>query len=277
MQLINNRAIRLFAWVQMLASIALAGGVLYGYATYGAPIKQAFESFRASILSVSKVIDITAETLASREELINSTKQTLLQTRAAIEQIRRVISAQTSQAPQRAEELRAASRAIARFGELLDTWGDRLINISVPSRIEFEGLKPMVVLRRPMEPDGANFKANAKDFRTVSDGILQLSKTVEADGVQLGAAFWQLSEQTMKLLEESEKSLRGIQQQALPMAVQEMRRIASQMQSVSNELANVSSVDTTAPLIGLVFSALCFLNGACLLALASRSAGEHKP
>ena len=234
----KNSTICIFAWLQMLLSILLVVTVFYGYTTYGAPLGKLIDSLQVSIASVSKVVGMTAETIASRKELIDSTKQTLLQTRAAIQQIRAAISDQTSQAPQRAEELRAASAVFARLGDNFDRLADGLINFSAPSGIEFEGLKPLLVMRRPLESYGANFKAAAKDLKTTSDGILHLSKTVATDGVQLGAAFGQLSEQTLKLLEETEKTLSGIQQQDLPTAVQEMQSTSSQLQAASNEVGN---------------------------------------
>ena len=272
----KNSTIRFFAWLQMLLSILLAGTVLYGYATYREPIGKVLESLSASLVSVSKVVGMTAETIASRNELIDSTKQTLLQTRAAIEQIRAAISDQTSQAPRRAEELRAASAVVARLGDNFDKLADGLINFSAPSGIEFEGLKPLVVMKRPLESYGANFKAAARDIKTTSDGILHSSKTVATDGVQLGAAFGQLSEQTLKLLVETEKTLSGIQQQDLPMAVQEMRSTSSQLQVASNEVGSIRGAATVLLVIGLLLSIWCFVNSVSLLALASRSVGEHK-
>ncbi|MEF8759191.1 MAG: hypothetical protein V5B36_05550 [Candidatus Accumulibacter sp. UW25] len=269
----KNKALQLFAWLQLLLSILLAGAIVYGYAIYRTSVGLFIESLSASVISVSQVVAVTADTVASREELIVSTKETLKSARNAIEQIRATLLAQTQYAPQRAEELRAMSEAASKLAEILNNLGMRLIDISTPSGIEFEGYKPMVVMRRPLETDGKYLQDFANQLKTTSDGILHLSKTIATDGEKLGNAFGEMSLQTLKLLEETASNLDSIQKQDLPTAVREMRSTANQLRAVSRELESAEGIGIVLLLIGLLFSGWLFLNSITLLTLIRSKSG----
>ena len=86
------------------------------------------------------------------------------------------------------------------------------------------------------ETSGKNLKPIAQEIRTISDGVLHLSTIVATDGVQLGRAFAQLGEQTIKMLEESERTLEGVQNQDLPRSVKEMRDAAEHLKAVKETL-----------------------------------------
>ena len=121
---------------------------------------------------------MTSETVESREMLINSTKQTLIATRAAIQEVRTTVLGQTRQAPQRAEELRAISALVLRLGDSFNSVSDGLISFSAPTGIEFKGIKSTVVMSHPLESHGRRLKTDAQNIKTTGEGLLQLSKTV---------------------------------------------------------------------------------------------------
>lgn len=267
----RNSVLRLFPWLQLLLSILLTGTILWGYVVFRTPVATALDALSNSIFSVANVIEATAGSVGSRNELIDSTRQTLAQTRAAIMVTTKAISDQTSEAAKRAEELRAASSLILRTSDALNGLADGLIGFSAPMGIDFEGVKPVVVMKRPLEASGKNLKPIAQEIRTISDGILHLSKTVATDGVQLGAAFSQLSDQTVKMLEESERTLEGIQNQDLPRSVKEMRDAAVHLKTVTKEMSTVSeSLGIALVVAGLFFSGWLFLNSINIIVLARR-------
>lgn len=255
----------------MLLSFLLAGTILVGYTVLRTPLTTAIDALSNSIFSVSNVIEATAGTLGSRNELIDSTRQTMAQTRIAIKEVSAAISGQTTQASKRAEELKAASSLISRTSEALNSLADYLIGFTAPVGIEFEGVKPLVVMKRPLETYGKELKPIAQDIRTISDGALHLSKTVATDGVQLGNAFAQLGEQTIKMLEESEQTINGVQNQDLPRSVKEMRDAAEHLKVVNKEMAAASkSLGWVVLAAGLLFSTWMFLNSIYMIALTKR-------
>ena len=267
----KNSVLRIFPWLQMLLSFLLAGTILVGYTVLRTPLATATDALSSSIFSVSNVIEATAGTLGSKNELIDSTRQTIAQTRIAINEVSAAISGQTAQVSKRAEELRAASLLISRTSEALNSLADGLISFTAPMGIEFEGVKPLVVMKRPLETSGKNLKPIAQEIRTISDGVLHLSTIVATDGVQLGRAFAQLGEQTIKMLEESERTLEGAQTQDLPRSVKEMRNAAEHLKDVSQEMVAASEyLGWFVLAAGLLFSTWMFLNSINIIALAKR-------
>lgn len=273
---LKNSALRIFPWLQMLLSLLLAGTILVGYTVLRTPFAIAIDALSNSIFSVSNVIEATAGTLGSRNELIDSTRQTMAQTRVAIKEVSAAISGQTAQASKRAEELQAASSLISRTSEALNSLADGLIAFTAPMGIEFEGVKPLVVMKRPLETSGKNLKPIAQEIRTISDGVLHLSTIVATDGVQLGRAFAQLGEQTIKMLEESERTLEGVQNQDLPRSVKEMRDAAEHLKAVNQEMVAASgSLGWVVLVTGLLFSAWMFLNSINMIALGNQHNGKE--
>ncbi len=264
----KNSVLRIFPWLQMLLSILFAGTILVGYMVLRTPLVTAIDALSNSIFSASNVIEATAATLGSKNELIDSTRQTMAQTRAAIKEVSAAISGQTAQVSKRVEELQAASSLISRTSEALNSLADGLISFTAPMGIEFEGVKPLVVMKRPLETSGKSLKPIAQEIRTISDGIQHLSETVATDGVKLGNTFSQLGEQTIKMLEESERTLAGIQNQDLPRSLKEMRDAAEHLKAVNQDMAAVlGSIGWVFLMTGLLFSAWMFLNSINMIAL----------
>jgi len=255
----------------MLLSSLLAGTILVGYTVLRTPWATAIDALSNSIFSVSNVIEATAGTLGSRNELIDSTRQTMAQTRIAIKEVSAAISGQTAQASKRAEELQAASSLISRTSEALNNLADGLISFTAPMGVEFEGVMQLASNSCPLETSGKNLKPIAQEIRTISEGVLHLSKTVATDGLKLGKAFAQLGEQTIKMLEESERTIEGVQNQDLPRSVKEMRDAAEHLKEVNQQMVAASeSLGWFLLTAGLLFSTWMFLNSVNMIALAKR-------
>lgn len=273
---LKNSVLRIFPWLQMLLSLLLAGTIFVGFSVLRTPLATAIDALSNSIFSVSNVIEATAGTLGSKNELIDRTRQTLALTRVAIKEARALISDQTAQASKRAEELQAVVSVTSRTSDALNSLGDGLIGFTAPMGIEFEGVKPLVVMKRPLESYGKTLKPIAQEFKAISDGVMHLSKTVATDGVQLGTAFAKLGEQTIKMLEESERTLEGVQNQDLPRSLKEMRGAAEHLKVVNQEMAAVSgSLGWVVLVAGLLFSTWMFLNSVYMIALGKRHKGTE--
>jgi methyl-accepting chemotaxis protein len=265
---IKTAVLRVFPWLQILLSILLAGTILVGYMVFKTPLATAIDALSSSIFSVSNVIEATAGTLGTKKELIDSARQTMALTRVAIKEASAAISDQTAQASKRAEELQAVVSVTLRTSDALNSLGDGLIGFTAPMDIVFEGVKPLVVMKRPLETYGKTLKPIAQELKTISDGVMQLSKTVATDGVRLGTAFTKL--------EESERTLEGVQNQDVPRSIKEMRDAAVHLKSVSQEMAAVSGGFAWVVLLaGLLFSAWMFLNSINMIVLGNRYNGTE--
>ena len=258
----------MLAWIQLLTSILLAATVIYSYAAYRVSLGQLIESLSASMASISKTVALTAETVESEDSLINSSKNTLVETKIVMRNLLSATKNQTKQAAQRAEEVRAISSLVDNFGEIMHRFGDSLM-VSVPTGLQWEGMKPMVVMSRPFEESATQIKTNAKDFRTIGGGILHISKTIAADGEQIGASFGKLGEQALMLLDETEKSFDRLQKQDLPAAILEMRTTSDPLPMISQQTTRMGDISHILMIFGLLLSAWCFMNSLSLLAMSS--------
>lgn len=267
--LLNKQTIQILARLQLIVSIVLATAIVIGYVTYRASLGQVIGSLSASVIAISKTVEITADTIASREQLLESTKQTLMQTRSAIKSFSNLAQSQAKQSPQLAREIHAASAVASRLGETLNSIADGLM-FSVPTDIQFEGVKPVLIMSRPLAPRAKKLKLDAHNIQTVSDGLLRTSNTIEKEGQGLGTEFGQLSEQTLKLLEETEKTLDGMQKRELPTAVREMRAAAEQLRIVSKEVDGAGKIGILLFAVGLLLASWIFLNSLGQLALANQ-------
>jgi hypothetical protein len=267
--LLQKKTIQMLAWIQLIFSMLLATVIGIGYATYHDPLGQFIESLSASVISVSKVVEITAETVASKEQLIQSTKQTLMTTRSAIQNFRTLVQSQAKQAPQLAKAIGAASVVTSQLGGTLNSIADGLM-FSAPTGIQFEGVKPILIMSRPLAANGKELKSEAQNIKAISNGLLYVSTAIANEGQGVSAEFGQLSEQTLKLLEETEKTLDGLQKRELPTAVKEMRGTAEHLRVVSMEVGDAGKIGTVLLVIGLLVSGWFFLNSLGQLMLANQ-------
>lgn len=270
--LLQKQTIQMLAWVQLIFSMLIAAATAIGiwYATYRDPLGQFIEPLSASVISISKAVEMTAETVASKEQLIQSTKQTLIATRLAIQSFHTSFRNQAKQAPQLANEIHAASAVASRLGDTLNSISDGLM-FSIPSDIQFEGAKPVVIMSRPLAAYANKLKKDAQNIQIISNGLLRISSTIKKEGQGLGSAFEQQIEQTLKLLEETEKTLDGLQKHDLPNAVKEMRNAANNLRDVSKSVDDAGSIGAVILIVfGLLVSGWCFLNSLGQLMLANQ-------
>ena len=270
----NKKLAQRLAWAQMVFSALFAIAIVWGYVSFRLTFGQFIESLSESVSSVSKVVAMTAERIKTGEQVLESTKQTIVATRAAISDVQNFMVTQSKQAPQRAEEIRAASAWVSRFGGALSSAAEGL-DFSIPSKVTRDGLKLELVWSKPLESKAVQWRTAADELKTISGGMSNLAKTIEEDGGKMGASFGQLSDKTLKLLDAAETSLSGIQNQDLPKAIQEMNNAAVQLDMISKSVAAGSGIGIALLVIGLLTSGWFFLNSFGQLVLARKFSEER--
>lgn len=255
----KTKAARLLALLQLVCSALLAASIVYGYATYRSSLGQFTEALSASIVSVSNVVGRTAETVESKQSVIESSKQTLLAFSALVKQLNTSALSQARQGPQLAESLRSASALVERLGDTLNSIGEGLM-FSAPTGWEMEGLRPIVVMTRPLKNQGQLLLTDAQNIKAVGTSLLNASGTIANDGAKLGTAFVAMGEQTLRLLEETVKTLDRLQGNDLPVALQEMKSTSENLRNVSQQMKIASDISISLLIFGLLLSVWCFLN-----------------
>lgn len=263
----------LLAWLQLVVSLAFAVALIWGYANYHPSLGQFFRSVAASIGAVSNVVARSAETLEARGDILNQSAQMLAETRKLLKQLLVVAENQSKLVPQHAAGLRSVASITGKLGGLLQTVGDRMAGISVPSGLRLEGMKPIITMSNPMEEQAKETRAVAQDIKNISESMTNIATTVGRDGQNLSAGVIATSNQALKVIGEAEKTLERIKAQDLPKAIAEMKSTSQELTKVSAQVDMVSKGGVVLLGAGLILAVWCFLNslGMLMLATATRT------
>lgn len=264
----KNMLIAFFARFQLVISIAIAGTVVWGYTTYQASLGQFTRSVAVSITAISNVVGRTAETIEARQNLIDQTGKTIAATRDLIKELQAIAENQAKVAPQYAEGIRGASTLVGSLSGSLHSLGEGLM-FSVPTDIKWRGRHTEIIRTRPLDKQAQSLMARAKDFKAVSDSLLAVSTTVGQDGARLSTAFIATTQQVLKMLEETEKSLSSIKSNDLPKALADLRGTSENLHSVSKQVNVGGSLSKALLVVGLLLAGWCFFNSLSTLMLVN--------
>ncbi len=167
----SNRLIVTLAWVQLVISLMLASAIVWGYMTYQASVGQFVTSLRTSISAMSNVVIRTAETFEARQELLVETEKTLAITRERITELAGVTEGLAANVPKIADGISDVAMFVGKVGGTLESIGDKLMLLSVPTDIHFDGLKPHVLMSHPLERQAEAIRGNAKELKAASEKL----------------------------------------------------------------------------------------------------------
>lgn len=271
----KNKFIAILAWLQLLVSLAFASAIVWGYITYQASLGQFVHSAAGSIGAISNVVERTASTVEARRGLIDQTGHMLLATRTLVNELRVAAENQAKSAPQYAEGLRAASAVTGKLSGTLQSIGDGLL-FSVPTSIRMDGMKPVVNMSRPLEKPAQELKVKAQDIKAISESLLGISVAISRDGKNLSSAFIATSEQAQKLADEAERTLVRLNEQDLPIAMENLRATSANLRNIGEQVEMVGNIGTVVLVVCLLLAGWCFLNSLGMLLLANiRATGSR--
>lgn len=264
----RSKLIAVFAWIQLILSIAIAVTVIWGYTTYQASLGQFAQSVAASITAVSNVVGRTAETLEAKQSLLDQTSKTILAARNLIKELRIVTENQAKIAPQYAEGVRGASALVSSLGGTVQSLGEGMM-FTAPAGIEWHGMKPYIITSRPLEKQARAVKTHAQNIKAVGESLLNVSVTIGRDGKNLSLAFMATSEQALKLLEETESTLGRLKSSDLPKALVDLKETSENLRNVSKQVNIEGNIGKVLLIIGLLLAAWCFFNSLSTLMLVN--------
>jgi len=265
---ISNKLIVTLAWLQLVISLLLASAIGWGYMTYQSSTGQFVRSLAASIGAVSNVVIRTAKTVEDRQELLVETEKTLAITRERINELGAVTESLAANVPKIAGNIGEVATFIGKVGVTLESTGDNLMRLSVPTSIHWVGMKPNVVMSHPMERQAESLKENAKELKAAAESLSGTSAFVRRDGQQFALKTIATTQQAVKLIVEVEKTLVRVKTQDLPKAVADLKVTSENLRDISARVDMVSNVGLILLVVGLLLAAWCFVSslGALLLA-----------
>ena len=255
------------AWFQLVVSLLLATAIIWGYMTFQSSIGQFTSALAASVGAVSMVVVRTAETVEARQEMLDETQKLLVVTRGLITDLKSMAANQVKVAPQYAAGLKSASGLLGTLAAPLQIIGEKLMGISIPD-IQIVGVKPVVTMTKPFEVQGKQLKESAEQVKVVGVTLAGISDSIGQDGQKVGAAFIATSDQAIKVIEETEKTLARLKSQDLPKAIADLKATSESLRSISTQVDTAGKLGLIMLVVGLLMSLWCIVHslGALLLA-----------
>lgn len=257
------------AYAQLVSSALLAVVVIFVYVEFRATVGQFSQSLAATIVSTAKVIGQTAETVQAQQSLFDDALATLASSRKFIEELRVSAQNQTTYAPKYAVGLRVTSEILSGTGDAYSRLGDSLM-FSMPTSIQLEGIKPVFVMSKPLEKSGQSIKADAQNLKNLAGSLLAVSSSLANDSKNLSTAITDTSNNAIKLLDETEKTLTSLKSQTLPQAIAELKSASENLHSASRQVKLAGNLGLVLLIAGLLLSGWCFLTSLSILHLTRK-------
>ena len=255
----TNALFRALAWLQLALSVALLACVAWAYAQFGMSLGQSLRSAAATMVSTARVIAMTAETVQANDKLLDDAQALMKSTRQLVEELRGTALNNAALAPKYAEGMQGVAGLLGSAANSFASLGDGLM-FSVPTKVELDGIRPIVVMTRPLEPQGTAMKRTASDLKASAVALQTLSTSIARDGQNMAKAIVDTSSKAIKLLDGSEMMVNRIRSQDLPSAVAELRGAAEQLDSLSSQLDMADNLPDWLLAAGLLLAVWCFLN-----------------
>lgn len=252
------------AWIQIVFSTLLAATVVWGYLSFQTALGEFTKSLGTAIIATAGVISQTAETVQTKQILLDNSLEMLISSRKLIEELRISAQNQSELAPKYADGFRGAAGILTSAGNVFSALGDSLM-FSIPTGIQMQGMAPVFVMTRPLAPTAQTIKENARQLELLGGGLQAISSSLSKDSKNVSAAFVDTSNHAIKVLGSAEKALAELNAQELPKAVAELKIASENLRTVSTQVDIAGNVGLVLLIAGLLLAGWCFLNSLSVL------------
>jgi hypothetical protein len=254
----KNSFFAALAWAQFAISLLLATTIIWGYLTFQSSIGQFIKSLAASIGAVSTVVVRTAETVEARQATLEETQKMLVITRQLINELKLMAEHQAKLGPQYAASIKTTLAALGQMAVLMQQIGVKTMDITVPN-IKIEGVKPVIVMTKPFEAQGKQIEQAGRDAKAVSVDLTVISESIGRDTQKVSAAFIATSDQAIRVIDETEKSLVRLKENDLPKAIVDLKVTSENLRNISANLDMLSNGSIVILAVGLLLALWCMV------------------
>jgi|GEM_PF-2076544 len=269
----KKKIFTLLAWLQLVISILMAALMVWGYLTYRAPIGQFVKSIEATMLAGSSLLEGTRETIEARSAYIDETGKLLIALRKTLRVFSKVVKNQQTMVPQYAESLRSASSIAMSMSGVLHHTGNDLMIARVPTGINLRHGLPKFEYHYPFKNLAATLEQNSKEFDIIGTRIAVITDTIASDGQNVGTAMNALTNQSLKMVNETFLAL-FILKQGLPKALEDIQVVSDNLKNLSAHVHFLSYIGIVLLTFGLLMSGWCFLHSIGALMVVKSQAFE---
>ena len=214
----RTQIVRAIGWTQIGLGALLAIASLTTFILYRSSLGDMTSSLVSSMRSASDAMTAVAGVLESRQGLLDDTTHLLADSRKLVEAAKMAATNQEKALPAYVEGLKSASQSATVLANTLAGLGEQLM-FSVPTAVQMDGIKPVLVWTSPLEVTATKVKAQAQDVRSISNGLSVLVNTLGGDGGRLTESFLETCSATLALIDSATQAAIQLKGQGLPQAI----------------------------------------------------------
>lgn len=149
-----RRITKPLAWTQLIVSMGIIATVIYGQL---------------------KLHD----TWAANGPFIETTRSSLQNAKQSLDQAHRSLAVINSELPSYATALQGANGTLLRTAAVMENISTAM-RFSAPTSIEMQGIRPLIVMGKPLEQSANEVKAQATEIRQIATGLQSAEKSIQA-------------------------------------------------------------------------------------------------
>lgn len=148
-----QRITKPLAWTQLIVSVVIIATVIYGQL---------------------KLHD----TWAANSPFLESTRASLQHAKQSLNEASHSLASIKSDLPGYADGIKSTNAVVMRLPPLMENLSERM-GFSVPVSVEMQGVKPILIMAKPMEPIASGVRNLATDIRQVGSTLQNTGKSIQ--------------------------------------------------------------------------------------------------
>ena len=149
-----QRITKPLAWAQLVVSVGIIAAVLFGHLKFH-------------------------DTWAANSPFLESTRASLQNAKQSLDQANKGITVINSELNSYTTALQGANGTLLRTAIVMENISAAM-RFSVPTGVEMQGVRPLVVMGRPLEQNANEVKSQAADIRQIANGLQSAEKSMQA-------------------------------------------------------------------------------------------------
>jgi hypothetical protein len=259
--------VRIIGWLQLGLSILLAIATGSVYTSYRASVRDMSHSLANAVVSVSDVISKVATGMEVRQELIDDAAEVLVASRKLVADLKGSAETQEKLLPRYAASLKDGATLMAEVADTMTRTGNQLKSFKLPTGFHFEGRRAAWNWIYPLESHGQELLKNSGRATNLSTNLSSLAGSLSIDAPKLNAGLIDVSQKTLKGIDQLAGSMKKLKSQELPLAIASMKAIAEHLRQASKGAKDVEEFATKLLYVGLLLTLLFAFNSVGVLLL----------
>lgn len=266
----TRRVVRLVGWAQIVLSALLAASVVFMYVTYSTSIGRMLGNAATTLRTGADAISRVAETVRTQQETVDASIQALDAGRMLVGEIRSAGEVLTTQVlPPFVVNTQKAAKSMNDASGTFKALGAK-IEFLVPTSIEMQGVKPIVVYTRPLRDQAAQMLIVGQNLQNLGKDLNDTSAVLDAQAKKMGAAVSDTSQKTVLLLDGLRGNMTRVKTLYLPGLTADLKAMETGLREMGDQLQNVEWLVRAVLIFALALAMLFACNGVFALVLVPR-------